>query len=339
MRREIVNLDGKKVPVEYEDEEYVDLLIEAHITERMQAEYDEAQEMIYRPCVHWDDDINKKSPKRKSFICRYCQTLFSSKARINRHRHNGCPEHLDDNGNRIILKLYPTLPSGGAKEVQSMAARRAKRVGDHVGKNENRVAIATSFEGSEEEEGLEHVNSNSHKKTDESEPSKKKSKTMIKASVRDAIVVGSDLKENQGGETNGEGRKNVQVSELNTKPQVTHAVEPLHFVEAANHTNRVKSREEVIEEAKVVAATLTPQWSRQHTDPPSVKCPGLWHLMLAGILDWEWDKQLLPKFFNQLTSFINSGQLKQRLAVASGTWFMNCNVSLRPTSCLESCIK
>jgi hypothetical protein len=57
---------------------------------------------------------------RNAFKCIHCMAKFTSKQRLNYHRLKGCGLALDINGKPLELKLYPSMPSGGAAEVKDI---------------------------------------------------------------------------------------------------------------------------------------------------------------------------------------------------------------------------
>ncbi|KAH8972430.1 hypothetical protein BDL97_02G195600 [Sphagnum fallax] len=57
---------------------------------------------------------------RNAFKCIHCMAKFTSKQRLNYHRLKGCDLALDIDGKPLELKLYPSMPSGGAAEVKDI---------------------------------------------------------------------------------------------------------------------------------------------------------------------------------------------------------------------------
>ncbi len=57
---------------------------------------------------------------RNVFKCIHCKAKFTSKQRLNYHCLKGCDGALDINGKPLELKLYPSMPSGGAAEVKDI---------------------------------------------------------------------------------------------------------------------------------------------------------------------------------------------------------------------------
>ncbi len=57
---------------------------------------------------------------RNTFKCIHCNKECLSKQRLNYHCCMGCPGVLDINGQPLQLKLFPSVPSGGAVEVRDI---------------------------------------------------------------------------------------------------------------------------------------------------------------------------------------------------------------------------
>ncbi|CAM6003224.1 unnamed protein product [Sphagnum balticum] len=74
---------------------------------------DEYEKLINEVCVFAKEG-------RNAFKCIHCKAKFTSKQRLNYHRHKGCDRALDINGKPLKLKLYPSMPSGGAAEVRDI---------------------------------------------------------------------------------------------------------------------------------------------------------------------------------------------------------------------------
>jgi len=88
-----VKVDKDTYIVEYDDEEY--------------------EKLIY--------EVTRFAKEgRNAFKCIHCMGKFTSKQRLNYHRLKGCHSALDINGKPLELKLYPSMPSGGAAKVKDM---------------------------------------------------------------------------------------------------------------------------------------------------------------------------------------------------------------------------
>ncbi|CAM6053648.1 unnamed protein product [Sphagnum tenellum] len=74
---------------------------------------DEYEKLIYEVSVSAKEG-------RNAFKCIHCMAKFTSKQRLNYHRLEGCDCALDINGKPLELKLYPSMPSGGAAEVKDI---------------------------------------------------------------------------------------------------------------------------------------------------------------------------------------------------------------------------
>ncbi len=87
-----VKVDKDTHTVEYDNEEYEKLICE----------------------------VTSAKEGRNVFKCIHCKAKFTSKQRLNYHRLKGCDGALDINGKPLELKLYPSMPSGGAAEVRDI---------------------------------------------------------------------------------------------------------------------------------------------------------------------------------------------------------------------------
>jgi hypothetical protein len=88
-----VKVDKDTHTVEYDDEEY--------------------EKLIY--------EVTRFAKEgRNAFKCIHCMAKFTSKQRLNYHRLKGCYLALDIDGKPLELKLYPSMPSGGAAEVKDI---------------------------------------------------------------------------------------------------------------------------------------------------------------------------------------------------------------------------